>query len=115
MTITLTGLLGVLTELQRGTHQSVSIATLITFVEVARVEGRTPTELGRHLGVPDSTMSRQLSDLGDRDRDRNPGFGLIIGRRSLQDRRMWRYELTPKGRRLLQKVLGVTTTLPLKE
>ena len=115
VTITLIGLMGVLNELQAGTHQSVSIATLITFCEVAREEGRTPTELGRHLRMPDSTISRQLTDLGDRDRNHNPGFGLVVGRRDLQDRRMWRYELTPKGRRFLQKVLGQTTMITIEK
>lgn len=106
MTISLIALLRALDKLQAGTSASVSVSSLITFLEVAREEGRTLAEIARQLDLPDSTASRQLLDLGLRNRKREDGLNLVTAKTDLQDLRVRRYELTPKGRKLLRDALN---------
>jgi DNA-binding MarR family transcriptional regulator len=91
------------------THGAASLQLLVTFLEVAREEGRTQVEIARAVGLPESTSSRQLLDLGPFDRMKQPGFGLVEGRTDLMDMRVKRYTLTPRGKKLakiMQAMLG---------
>lgn len=107
MSLTLAGLLRALKVIQEGTFSQISLPTLVTFLEVAIKEGRTVVELTNAQGAVESTVSRQLLDLGLRRRStKDAGFGLVEVRRDLQDMRLRRYQLTPAGRELLQDVLA---------
>jgi DNA-binding MarR family transcriptional regulator len=53
-----------------------------------------------------TTMSRNLLDLGERDRKGDEGAGLIDGFEDLLDRRQKSYRLTPKGQALLASIIG---------
>ncbi|MEK0083932.1 hypothetical protein [Benzoatithermus flavus] len=91
-----------LAAFQRATHGAVSIQLLVTFLEVARGEGRTQVEIAKAIGLPESTSSRQLLDLGPFDRKKQPGFGLVDGRIDPMDMRVKRYMLTPRGKALAE-------------
>lgn len=60
-------------------------------------EGLTQTELGEHLGVDPSTVTKTIKRLEH--------GGIIERRQDEQDRRVWRVYLTEKGREL-QKPVG---------
>lgn len=53
------------------------------------------------------STSGQLLDLGLRNRKKEEGLNLVTAKTDLQDLRVRRYELTPKGRRLLREALNV--------
>jgi DNA-binding MarR family transcriptional regulator len=74
------------------------------FVLVAQKEGRTVGELAKLAGCAQSTMSRNLLDLGDHDRRMEPGAGLVVGKVSVENRRERVYSLSRQGRKLLEKL-----------
>lgn len=74
------------------------------FLLVAQNEGENVQEYARRAQAPASTMSRNLLDIGERNRKGQPGFGLVIGRKGLENRRTMEYQLTEKGRALIRKI-----------
>jgi DNA-binding MarR family transcriptional regulator len=68
---------------------------------VAEHEGLSVSDYASKAGVSPTTMSRNLLDVGERDRHYAEGLGLIEGRDNLMNRREKVYHLTPKGRGLL--------------
>jgi DNA-binding MarR family transcriptional regulator len=78
-----------------------NINMAISFLTVAAFPGRTLKEYEQLLGHPSSTMSRHLLDLGPRNRNKQPGLGLVDVDRNPEDWRYNVYTLTPKGRALV--------------
>lgn len=98
----------------RGLRQArTAIDTLIptqqlqAFIEVATNEGLTLTELADRLGTNVSTASRQLLDLGERNRKMEPGYGLVHRETDPMNLRVNRYTLTPKGRLLVKELADI--------
>jgi hypothetical protein len=58
-----------------------------------------------------SVMSRHLLDLGDRNRKKEPGFGLVMGRPNLMELRKHEHVLTPKGKALFERLYLLLTTV----
>ncbi len=77
------------------------------FLAVATNEGRTLTEIAENLGTNISTASRQLLDLGDRNRKMAPGYQLVDRQVDPMNLRVNRYTLTPKGRILIQELASI--------
>ena len=75
-----------------------------SFIYVALYEGRSLREYCDLTGVAQSTMSRHLLDLGQRNRQKQPGFGLVEQRPAHDDLRRNVYRLTTKGRDLKAKI-----------
>jgi DNA-binding MarR family transcriptional regulator len=50
------------------------------------------------------TMSRNLIDMGERDRNHEEGPGLVESHENIMNRRETLYRLTPKGRALLASI-----------
>jgi DNA-binding MarR family transcriptional regulator len=50
-------------------------------------------------------MSRHLLDLGEIDRTKQPGLGLVEGRTNITNQREKIYGLTPKGRALVTTIV----------
>jgi DNA-binding MarR family transcriptional regulator len=71
------------------------------FLLVAEHEGLSVGEYAAKAGASASSMSRNLLDMGERDRHGDEGAGLIEGRENVLNRREKVYHLTPKGRALL--------------
>jgi DNA-binding MarR family transcriptional regulator len=76
-----------------------------TFLMVVNNEGCSLTDIYKQTGWSLSTISRHLLDLGERDRYKNPGHNLIESRRDPMELRKNVYTLTPKGKKLAQKLL----------
>lgn len=74
------------------------------YLLVAQKEGLTVTELAKKADLPVTTMSRNLLDMGDRNRYFEEGAGLVEGKDNLFNRREKLYSLTPKGRALLASI-----------
>jgi DNA-binding MarR family transcriptional regulator len=76
------------------------------FLLVALNEGCSLRDIVELSGRPQSTMSRHLLDLGERNRRMEPGLGLVDWRIAPEELRRKEYYLTPKGRGLLRRILS---------
>ena len=79
---------------------------VMTLLTVALKEGLTVDDYAKRARISPTTMSRHLLDLGDIDRNKVPGLGLVEGRTNITNQRERIYQLTPKGRSLVTKVAG---------
>jgi DNA-binding MarR family transcriptional regulator len=79
---------------------------LMTLLTVALKEGLTVDEYAKRAGISATTMSRHLLDLGESDRTKQPGLGLVEGRTNVTNQREKVYALTHKGRALVTKIAG---------
>jgi DNA-binding MarR family transcriptional regulator len=77
------------------------------FLAVATNEGKTLSELSEILGTNLSTASRQLLDLGDRNRKMEQGYMLIDRKSDPMNLRINRYTLTPKGKLLFKELATI--------
>lgn len=75
-----------------------------TFLLVAADEGKSVADYAKKAGLSPTTMSRNLLDMGERDRNGEEGAGLVKGSDNLMNRRERVYHLTPKGRALLASI-----------
>lgn len=88
----------------REINQTISLATVQTFLLVAIHEGCSLTEILKLTGWHQSTVSRYLLDLGPFLRDKSPGYGLIEVNRDPMELRRNIYTLTAKGQALVRKI-----------
>lgn len=91
----------------RAVNPTMSIQVVHTLVLVALHEGSSLVEIGRISGFKMATISRNLLDLGTRNRNREPGFGLVETQTDPMELRKKKVTLTPKGRELLRQVLDI--------
>lgn len=89
----------------RDISPSMTVSMAVTFLSVAANEGTSLVDLKGPTGFKTSTLSRHLIDLGDRNRKKEAGLGLVDCRQDPMELRKNQYTLTPKGRTLLRKVL----------
>ena len=76
------------------------------FFAVALNEGKSMRELMAIAGVDSqSTMSRHLLDLGERNRRKEPGYQLVKAELDPMELRKKQYTLTKKGRWMIDRVL----------
>lgn len=80
----------------------------IVFLTIASAgdEGISMRDLAKAAGVSTSAVSRHVSTLGEWSWRKRPGLKLVEQRVDYEDRRNKPVHLTPKGRRVLEKVLG---------
>jgi DNA-binding MarR family transcriptional regulator len=100
---TVAGLRAALERL-RAVDDQMTVSIAISFLTVAMFEGRSLREYSELLGLPQSTMSRHLLDLGIMYRDRSPGLGLIDQQQDKDDLRKNIYFLSPKGKALIEVI-----------
>jgi DNA-binding MarR family transcriptional regulator len=79
---------------------------LMSLFTVAMKEGLTVDDYSKRAGISATTMSRHLLDLGEVDRNKHAGLGLVEGRTNVTNQREKVYALTHKGRALVTKVAG---------
>lgn len=77
---------------------------VVTFLVVALEQGLSVGEYAERAGVSLSVMSRHLLDIGERNRHREKGFGLIDYRSHPEELRKHQVFLTPKGKTLLHRI-----------
>jgi DNA-binding MarR family transcriptional regulator len=68
-------------------------------------EGKGVSEYARKVNIPAAVMTRNLLDIGDRNRRREEGYGLVTQERDKFDLRKHNAKVTPKGKALLHKVM----------
>ena len=85
---------------------------LYTFCLVCTEEGLGVTEYAQKAEVPVTVMTRHLLDIGDRNRNKEAGFGLITQERDLHDLRRHHARVTPTGKTTLGKILRALKTAP---
>jgi DNA-binding MarR family transcriptional regulator len=74
------------------------------FFLVAEKEGLAVSEYAKRGDLSAVTMSRNLIDMGERDRNHEEGPGLVESHENIMNRRETLYRLTPKGRALLAAI-----------
>ena len=80
---------------------------MAAFISVAMEPGLGPTEYARRLGTHQAIASRVLLEIGPKSRLKDSGYGLVQVGISNADMRAHSYELTTKGRVLLQRLLDL--------
>ncbi|WP_407183142.1 hypothetical protein [Bradyrhizobium centrosematis] len=79
---------------------------------VAMNEGLSVSEYAEQAGTGATVMTRNLLDIGERNRQREKGLELITQVRDAFDLRKHRAMLTPKGRKLMQDVITALRAVP---
>jgi DNA-binding MarR family transcriptional regulator len=77
-----------------------------TFILCATYEGESVGDIARRAGFAMSTTLRHILDLGEYDRTKKPGFGLVETRIDPMELRKKTVHLTPKGRGLLNQIIN---------
>jgi DNA-binding MarR family transcriptional regulator len=90
-----------LTRLVRGHGETISFTTMQAFLAVAQKEGASQVDIMTMTGLPQTTLSRQLLDLGKHKRGGKPGLELVDWAIDPTELRRKRYTLTLKGKNLL--------------
>lgn len=91
----------------RNVNPTMSIQVCHTLALIAIHEGVSLVELGRISGFKMSTISRNILDLGTRNRKREPGYGLVETVTDPMELRKKKILLTSKGRELIRQVLDI--------
>jgi DNA-binding MarR family transcriptional regulator len=100
------GIMDILSAFQEH-NPTMPIQMAASFLLVAKNEGKSLRELCDLSGVAQSTMSRHLLDLGERNRRFGEGLGLVRGDHDPMELRRKQYTLTPKGRKLFNALMGI--------
>lgn len=77
-----------------------------TFILCATFEGESVGDIARRAGFALSTTSRHILDLGEHDRNKNPGYQLVESRTDPMELRRKTVHLTPKGRNLINQLIN---------
>jgi DNA-binding MarR family transcriptional regulator len=88
----------------RAHNPTMPLQLAFTFLLVAANPGRAVTDYARMAGMTPGVMARNLLDLGDYNRRREPGLMLVQEQIDPMDRRVHRKVLTHKGRALVGAV-----------
>jgi DNA-binding MarR family transcriptional regulator len=86
-------------------HENIPARCIQALFLVAHREGRSVADYAKLAEMPASTMSRNLLDIGERNRHMQAGLGLVVGKRNPENLRELEYSLTPKGRTLVRKFI----------
>ncbi|MET4017724.1 MarR family winged helix-turn-helix transcriptional regulator [Bradyrhizobium sp. S3.2.12] len=85
-------------------HAVLPAAYIRAFILVGKKEGLSVSEYAQQLQISPTVMTRNLLDIGDRNRQREKGFQLITQERDPYDLRKHRARLTPRGRKLAHDI-----------
>lgn len=95
----------------RQINPSMPLSYIIALLEVSLDEGKGVAEYAAKLGLSPTVMTRNLLDIGDRNRQREEGYGLITQERDLFDLRKHNAKITPKGLALTNAYIRGLQTL----
>ena len=90
---------------QQAAGPTVPLALVEAFLLVCLYEGASLKDLCKLSGQAQSTLSRHLLDLADRNRKGEPGLKLIAWCHPPEELRRKEYRLTAKGRALRDRIL----------
>lgn len=83
---------------------------VMTYLLVVMEEGKGVAEYAKMNEVSTSVMTRHLLDIGDRNRAREEGFGLVTSERDPHDLRRHYARLTPKGKGIIHRIAQAMKT-----
>ena len=86
-------------------NPSTPLSYLTAYLLVAMEEGKSVGEYADKINIAHPVMTRNLLDIGDRNRQREAGYGLITQERDLFDLRKHNAKVTPEGKALINDVL----------
>jgi DNA-binding MarR family transcriptional regulator len=92
-------------ECFRELRRDMPLQYVVSYLLVALEEGLGPTEYGTKIGVSQPVMSRHLLDIGDRNRNKTEGFGLITQRPDPMHLSKHQALLTGKGKALAHRLV----------
>ena len=96
----------------RDIRSTMPLQYVYAFLQVATEEGKGVTEYARNAGVSVTVMTRHLLDIGERNRARDDGFGLISQERDQHDLRRHHAKITPTGKALMHKIVNAMKNIP---
>jgi DNA-binding MarR family transcriptional regulator len=88
------------------------LSYVMAFLQVAVQEGQQVGDYAQKRGISATVMTRNLLDIGDLNRQREPGLGIVTTERDLFDLRKHNTKVTPKGAGLMAKVVNALKTIP---
>jgi DNA-binding MarR family transcriptional regulator len=91
----------------RDLNPSMPLSYITAMLLVGMEEGKGVTEYAAKVNISPTVMTRNLLDIGDRNRQREAGLGLITAERDLFDLRKHNAKVTPKGKALAHHVAMV--------
>jgi DNA-binding MarR family transcriptional regulator len=89
----------------RARNPKMTLQQLTALLLVAYEEGMPVTRYATKAGIAQGVMTRHLFDLGELNRNREPGMGLVEQRPDISDRRSHLTHLTHTGKALLHNVI----------
>lgn len=93
----------------KGIAAHMPVGQIMALLLVVLHENKPMKDLAALADTNITTLSRQLIDLGARNRRMEPGYGLIEQRQNPMNLRENRYSLTLKGNHLIKGVLKALT------
>lgn len=90
----------------RDVNPSMPLSYITAMLLVAMEEGKAVSEYAAKVNISPTVMTRNLLDIGDRNRQREEGYGLITQERDIYDLRKHNAKITAKGKALLHHVLN---------
>ncbi len=90
----------------RDINPSMPLSYVTAALLVAIEEGKGVAEYARKINISPTVMTRNLLDIGERNRRREEGYGLVTQERDVFDLRKHNAKVTPKGKALLHKVMA---------
>lgn len=94
----------------RSANPIMTIQAAHTLLLVATNPGSSVSELSNISGYKLTTISRNLLDLGARNRKKEPGLGLVFAEVDPNELRKKLVSLTPKGKALMGTLLNIMKT-----
>jgi DNA-binding MarR family transcriptional regulator len=88
----------------RDINPSMPLSYITAYLLVAMKEGKGVAEYASEIDISATVMTRNLLDIGDRNRNREAGYGLITQERDLYDLRKHNAKVTSTGRALINHV-----------
>lgn len=96
-----------LIEMFRDLHPDIPTQWVSVFLVIAMKPGIYQRDLLKLLDVSQSSISRNVLALSERNRHGGPGLGLILQRRDPFDARQITLHLTPAGMDVVNRVLSI--------
>lgn len=96
----------------RSIRPTMPLQYLHTFLLICEEEGKGVGELAALSDVVSTVMTRHILDIGDRDRHRSAGFGLVTMVRDTFDLRRGHAKVTAFGKATLHKMITAVKTAP---
>ena len=93
-------------EILREIDPEMTVQTFATLVEVALGPGISVQQVADALGIAQSSGTRNADLLGSHGRGNKAGVGLVERRASAGDRRIKELHLTPRGRRVVARLVA---------